>query len=34
MEMLISSLIGLGMGYDEIKAFINEKYRPVLMDDG
>ena len=31
LEMLISSLIGLGMGYDEIKAFINEKYRPVLM---
>ena len=30
-EMLISSLIGLGMGYNEIKAFINEKYRPILM---
>ncbi|MEG2354250.1 MAG: Rha family transcriptional regulator [Clostridium sp.] len=27
MEMLVSSLIGVGMGYEEIKNFINEKYR-------
>lgn len=26
MEMLVSSLIGVGMGYEEIKSFINEKY--------
>ncbi|WP_346962391.1 Rha family transcriptional regulator [Clostridium sp.] len=26
MEMLVSSLIGVGMGYEEIKNFINEKY--------
>jgi len=26
LEMLVSSLIGLGMGYDEIKDFISSKY--------
>jgi Rha family phage regulatory protein len=32
MEMLVSSLIGIGMGYEEIKAFISEKYKqPQLM---
>jgi hypothetical protein len=30
LEMLVSSLIGLGMGYDEIQNFINEKYNPAL----
>lgn len=29
LEMLVSSLIGLGMGYDEIKLFIGEKYNPI-----
>ena len=28
MEMLVSSLINLGMGYDEIKSFIQERYSP------
>lgn len=31
MEMLVSSLINLGMGYDEIKGFIEAKYHPILM---
>ena len=31
MEMLVSSLINLGMGYDEIKSFIEERYHPSLM---
>lgn len=31
MEMLVSSLINLGMSYDEIKSFIQQKYTPVLM---
>ena len=26
MEMLVSSLINIGMGYDEIKSFISERY--------
>ena len=30
MEMLVSSLIGLGMGYQEIKEFIKSKYVPDL----
>lgn len=30
MEMLISSLIGVGMGYEEIKNFISEKYTKQL----
>ena len=31
MEMLVSSLINLGMSYDEIKSFIQQKYTPMLM---
>lgn len=31
MEMLVSSLINLGMSYDEIKSFILQKYTPMLM---
>ena len=31
MEMLVSSLIGLGMGYSEIKEFISQKYVPSLQ---
>ena len=30
MEMLVSSLIGLGMGYNEIKEFIEAKYTLLL----
>lgn len=30
-EMLVSSLINLGMSYDEIKSFIQQKYTPMLM---
>lgn len=30
LEMLISSLIGLGMGYDEIKGFVTERYSCAL----
>lgn len=30
MEMLVSSLINLGMSYDEIKSFIQQKYTPML----
>lgn len=31
MEMLVSSLIGLGMGYGEIKKFIEEKYQSNML---
>lgn len=31
MEMLVSSLINLGMSYNEIKSFIQQKYTPMLM---
>ena len=31
LEMLVSSLIGLGMGYAEIKDFISEKYKTNLL---
>ena len=31
MEMLVSSLINLGMSYDEIKSLIQQKYTPMLM---
>ena len=31
MEMLVSSLIGLGMGYEEIKNFIQEKYVATMQ---
>ena len=31
MEMLVSSLIGLGMGYEEIKGFIAERYNAPLQ---
>lgn len=31
MEMLVSSLIGLGMGYTEIKDFISKKYTSSLL---
>lgn len=31
MEMLVSGLINLGMSYDEIKSFIQQKYTPMLM---
>jgi len=31
MEMLISGLINIGMGYDEIKAFIGTKYHKSLV---
>lgn len=31
MEMLISGLINLGMGYDDIKAFIGQKYHKALV---
>jgi len=31
LEMLVSSLIGLGMGYDEIKSFIEQKYKSNLL---
>ena len=31
MEMLVSSLINLGMSYDDIKSFIQQKYTPMLM---
>lgn len=31
MEMLVSSLINLGMSYDEIKSFIQQKYTPMLI---
>ena len=34
MEMLISSLIGVGMGYEEIKGFINEKYKSYMLIAG
>ena len=30
-EMLVSSLIRIGMGYAEIKAFIEERYSPMLQ---
>ncbi len=30
MEMLVSSLIGLGMGYNEIKQFISDRYQAKL----
>jgi hypothetical protein len=29
--MLISGLINLGMGYDDIKAFIGQKYHKALV---
>lgn len=32
MEMLVSSLISIGMGYGEIKNFINEKYTKSIAD--
>ena len=31
LEMLVSSLIGAGVGYDEIKRFIHEKYTPSTL---
>lgn len=31
LEMLVSSLISLGMGYDEIKSFINSKAKDLLV---
>lgn len=31
MEMLVSSLIGIGMGYGEIKSFIEEKYNSTML---
>ncbi len=31
MEMLVSSLIGVGMGYEEIKNFIEEKYKSNML---
>ena len=31
MEMLVSSLIGVGMGYEEIKNFIDEKYKSNML---
>ena len=31
MEMLVSSLIGVGMGYEEIKNFIQEKYVATML---
>ncbi len=34
MEMLISSLIGVGMGYEEIKSFVNEKYKSCMLIAG
>lgn len=34
MEMLVSSLIGVGMGYEEIKIFINEKYKSQMLIAG
>lgn len=30
-EMLVSSLINIGMGYDEIKAFVNDRYTAKLV---
>ncbi len=30
-EMLVSSLINLGMGYDEIKNFLAERYHPDML---
>lgn len=34
LEMLVSSLIGVGMGYDEIKGFVEEKYKSSLLITG
>ena len=31
MEMLVSSLIGVGMGYTEIKDFIAQRYTPCML---
>ena len=31
MEMLVSSLIGIGMGYNEIKGFIEERYTSCML---
>ena len=31
MEMLVSSLIGVGMGYMEIKEFIAQRYTPCML---
>ncbi len=31
MEMLVSSLIGVGMGYEEIKNFIQERYTATML---
>lgn len=31
MEMLVSSLIGVGMGYAEIKEFIAQRYTPCML---
>jgi Rha family phage regulatory protein len=31
LEMLVSSLIGLGMGYEEIKTFIEQRYQPTML---
>lgn len=31
MEMLVSSLIGVGMGYTEIKEFIAQRYTPCML---
>lgn len=31
MEMLVSSLIGVGMGYEEIKRFIEERYQSNML---
>lgn len=34
MEMLISSLIGVGMGYEEIKNFIEDRYKSSMLIAG
>ena len=31
LEMLVSGLINVGMGYDEIKAFVTERYSPTQL---
>ncbi|MDQ5983903.1 MAG: hypothetical protein RUMPE_01346 [Eubacteriales bacterium SKADARSKE-1] len=31
LEMLVSSLIGLGMSYEEIKEFVNQKYNAQML---
>jgi hypothetical protein len=34
MEMLVSSLINIGMGYDEIKDFITTRYTNIMKIAG